>query len=101
MKGAHRISCALGPREKQRLNKNLDQSYLQIWEDLLGKEGATVTHCRERAVETNFLGIIISVNTPRGCHFGKILPHPSGLTGPRPNNKPGGNTAPPISKEAA
>ena len=39
LKGAHRVSCALDPRAKQRIHKNLGQTYLQILEDLLGKQG--------------------------------------------------------------
>ena len=75
LRGIHRISCALGPREKQRLHKKLGQTYLQILEDLLGKQGVT---CGKRTLEARVLGIITSVNSLGGGHFGKIWPHPSG-----------------------
>ena len=39
LKGTHRISCALGPRAKQRLHRNLAQISLQFLEELLGKRG--------------------------------------------------------------
>ena len=39
LEGVHRLSCALVPREKQKIPKNLDQTYLQVLEDLLGKQG--------------------------------------------------------------
>ena len=35
----HRLSCAQGPRAKQRLHRNLGQTCLQLLEDLLGKQG--------------------------------------------------------------
>ena len=101
LKGAHRFSCALGPRAKLRLHKNLGQTYLWILEALLGKQWVTVAHCRGRTLEAKVSGIIISMNSPGCGHFGKIWPHPSGLRSPRPNNKLGGNTAPTISKQAA
>ena len=34
LKGAHRLSRALGPRAKQRLYRNLGQTCLQFLEDL-------------------------------------------------------------------
>ena len=39
LEGAHKVSCALGPRAKQGLHKNLGQTYLQVLEDLLGRQG--------------------------------------------------------------
>ena len=101
LKGAYRFSCTLGPRTKQRLHKNLGQTYLQILEDLLGIHRVTVAHCVGRTSEAKVSGIIISVNSSGGGHIGKIWPHPSGLRIPRPNNKTGGITAPLISKQAA
>ena len=38
-KGACRVSCALGPRAKWGLHKDLGQTYLPILERLLGKPG--------------------------------------------------------------
>ena len=52
-------------------------------------------------LETKVLGIIISMCSSRGGHFGKIWPNLSGLRSPGPNNNPSGITAPPISKQAA
>ena len=42
LEGAHRIPCALGPRGKQGLHKNLSQTYLQIIEGIQGKQGVAV-----------------------------------------------------------
>ena len=39
LKGTHRLPCAVGPRAKQRLHRNLGQTCLQFLEDLLGKRG--------------------------------------------------------------
>ena len=39
LKGAHRLSRALGPRAKQSLHRNLGQTWLQFLEDILGKQG--------------------------------------------------------------
>ena len=99
--GSHRIPCALGPRAKQRLHKTLGQIYLWVFEDLLGKQGAAVAHCGGSMSEAEASEIIIGVNSPGGGHFGKIWPHSSGLRSPRPNNKQVGNTAPPLSRQAA
>ena len=38
LKGAHKCSCALGPRAKKRLHRNLSQTYLRFLEDLLGNQ---------------------------------------------------------------
>ena len=92
LEGAHRLSCALGLRTKQRLHRNLGQTYLQILEDLLGKE--------EAHLEAEVLGIIISVNSPGGGDFGNTWPYLSGLRSPRANNNQV-NIDPPISKQAA
>ena len=46
-------------------------------------------------MEAKVLGIFISVCSSRDGHFGKIWPHPAVLRSPRPNNNPGGITAPP------
>ena len=98
--GMYGISCALGPRAKKRLHKNLDQTYLQILKDLWGKQVAAVAHCGGRTLEVEVSGIFIGMNSPGGGHFGKIWSHPSGLRSPRPNNIKGGNAVPPISKQA-
>ena len=37
LEGAHRLSCALGPRTKQGLGENLGWTQLWFLEDLLGK----------------------------------------------------------------
>ena len=95
LKGTHRLSCALCPWVKQRRHRNLGQTCLKFLEDLLGKWGVTVAHCWGTALEAKVLGIIITVNSFRGGHFGKIWPHTSDLRSPRPNNKPGRNTAQP------
>ena len=60
-----------------------------------------LAYCAGSTLEAKVLGIIISMSSSRGGHFGTIWPHPSALRSPRPNKKLGGNTAPPISKEAA
>ena len=51
LKGTHRLSCALGPRVKQRLHRNLGQTCLQFLENLLGKQGVTVGCCGGRELE--------------------------------------------------
>ena len=101
LRGTQGFLCALGSRAKQRLPRNQGRTCLQFLEDLLGKLNVTVAHCGGRTLEAKVLGIIISMCPFRGGHFGKIWPHPSGLRSPRPNNKPGGNTAPSISKQTA
>ena len=90
-------------RAKQRLHRNLGQTWLQFLEDLLGKQGVTVAYglLWGKALEAEVLGIIISVCPSRGGHFGKIPPHPSGLRSPRPNNNLGRITTPPMSKQSA
>ena len=60
----------------------------------------TVCHCRGMTLEAKISGIIISVNSPGADHFGKIWPTHQGWESPRQNNKTGGNTVPPISKQA-
>ena len=37
LEGAHRIPCALNPRAKQGLLKNLGQTYLEVIEGILEK----------------------------------------------------------------
>ena len=39
LKGTHRLSCALNPREEQSLQGNLGQTWPQFLEDILGKQG--------------------------------------------------------------
>ena len=89
LKGTHRLSCALGLRAKQRLNRNLGQTCLWFLKNILGKLGMTVAHCGVRTLGAKVSGIIIRVNSSSNGHFG-----------PRPNNKLDGNTASPICKEA-
>ena len=101
LKGAHRLSCVLGPRAKQRLHRYLGQTRLQFLENLLGKQGVNVAHCGGRALEAKLLGIFISLCFSGGDHFGETWPHPSALRSCRPNNNSSGITAPPISKQAA
>ena len=50
LKGAYRLSCALSPRAKQSLHRNLGQTRLQFLEDLLGKQGVNVACCGGRAL---------------------------------------------------
>ena len=101
LKGVHRLSRALGPRTKQKLHRNLGWTYMQFLEDLLGKEGVTVAHCGGRTLEAKLWVVFISVCFLGGSHLGKIWPHSSALRSLRPNDNPGGITAPPISKQAA
>ena len=72
LKGAHRLSRALGPRAKQRLHRNLGQTLLQFLEDPLGKQGVNVACCGGRALEAKLLGIFIRMCFSGGGHFGKI-----------------------------
>ena len=74
LKGTHKLSCALDPRTKQRLHRNLDQTWLQFLEDLLGKYGVTVACCGGRTFEAKVSGIIMSECSFRGCHFEKSGP---------------------------
>ena len=85
-------------RAKQGHHKNLGQTYLWVLEGVLGKQGVAVALCGGRTLETEVLGIFIIMRSPGGCHFGKIWHQPSGLRSPRPDNKQGGNIAPPITK---
>ena len=91
--GCNKLSCTLGPREKQTLQKNLGQRI--SWE-----KGGFYGSPWGRILEEETLGIIMSVNSSGGSHFGKIWSHPSGLRSPRPNNQQSENTAPPICKQA-
>ena len=97
LKGAHRLSSAPGPRAKQRLHSDLRQTYLRLLEDFLGKHGVTMAHCGGRTLEAKVSGIIISQDSSRGDHIGKIWLCPPGLRSPKPNNKLSGNRAPTIS----
>ena len=101
LKGTHRLSCALDPRAKQSLHRNLGWTCLQFVVDLLGKQGVNVACCGGRTLEAKLSGIFSSVPFSGGGHFGKIWPHPSALRSPRPNNNPGRITAPPINKQTA
>ena len=50
-------------------------------------------------MEAKLLGIFISVHFSGGGHLVTIWPQPSALRNPKPNNNPGGITAPPINKQ--
>ena len=93
--GYTQVSCALGPRAKQRLHVNLSQIYLQVSEYFLGKQGGSCDL---------LWGKDIGGRGFRNDHwhesFGKICPHPPELRSSRPKNTLGGNTVVPISKEA-
>ena len=41
LKGPHRVLCALGPRAKQRLHRNLGQTCLLFLEDPMEKQGVS------------------------------------------------------------
>ena len=71
---AHRLSCALGPREKKSLHRNPGWTWLQFLEEHLGKQGVNVAHCRGRRLEAKISGIFISMHFSGGGHFGKIWP---------------------------
>ena len=86
LKGAHRLSRALGPRAKQRLQRNLGQTQLQFLEDLLGKLGVNVACCEGRTLKAKLSGIFSSSALLRGGHFGKIWPHPS-VSAEKPQGK--------------
>ena len=45
LKGAHRLSCALGPQGKVVAPMELGQTRLKFLEDLLGEQGVAVAHC--------------------------------------------------------
>ena len=97
LKGTQRLSCALGPRAKQRCHNNLGQAYLWFLEDLLGKQGGDCGSLWGKHIGIRGLGYNYQHECPQKKNPGKIWPHPSG---PRPNKKEGGNTAIPFSKLA-
>ena len=77
LKGTNKFSCALGPRAKLWLHKNLGQTYLYVLESLLGRQGLAMAHCRGRNWRQRAQGIITGVSSPRGHHFGnKAWAHP-------------------------
>ena len=88
LEGTHSVSCMLGPMAKQGLHQNLDQTHW-VLKDLLVERGVAEAPSGGKTLDAEFPGIIISMSSPVGCHFGKIWPHPSGLRRPRPNNKQG------------
>lgn len=77
LESAHKVSCALGPRVKQGLFKNLGQTYLQVLEGILGRQRSALGHCG--ASNTGGAGLrILGMSTPGGCHFGtQTWSHPS------------------------
>ena len=56
LEGVHKASCALGSRAKQGVHKNLGQTYLQVLEGLLGRQGLLVAHCGNKTLEVEVLG---------------------------------------------
>ena len=56
LESVHRVLCALGPREKQKFHRNLGQTYLQMLEGLLGKQGVAVACCGGRTLEAEIPG---------------------------------------------
>ena len=92
---------SLSSREKQWLHRNLGQTYLQVLEDLLGRQGLSVSLCRGRT-----LGVAASsVLAPLEVRILEMRPSPTHkLQAPvqiylSSNNKEDGNTAPPISRQ--
>ena len=63
LEGAHRLSCALGPRANQVLHKNLGQTYLRVLEGLLGKQRVAVARFGDRTLEAEVSEIITSVSS--------------------------------------
>ena len=53
-----------------------------LWRISWGKKGVTVACCGGRTLEAKGLGIIISRNSSRGGHFGKIWPTHQGWEAP-------------------
>ena len=98
LEGIHRIPHELGPRVELGLHKNLGQTYPNVLEDILGKQGLPWLVWGQNIVGRG-PGNIHQCEIP--CHFGRILYHPKGLRSPRPNNKQGGDTAPSINKQTA
>ena len=95
LQDAHKVLCALGPRVKQELHKNLGQTYLWVLEGLLGRQMSAVSHC----------GAGLEVEVPENIHpslgatilekFGSTQQYATlVLRSLRPNNKLGGNTQP-------
>jgi len=70
LKGVPRLSCALGPTAKQRLHRNLGENLGAV----LGKLGETIAHYGGGTLEAKVSGMIISMCSSRGGHFGKIRP---------------------------
>ena len=101
LEGAHRIQCALGPRAKQRLHKNLGQTYLWVLEGLLGKQGSAVPHSGGMTLDAEIPGNNHCHELPWKLPFWKNTVPKSEVRSLRSNNKQGGNTAPSTSKQAA
>ena len=61
LKGAHRLSCVLGPRAKQRLHRYLGQTRLQFLENLLGKQvtGLWVKDIGGKGLENNHQHVLL------------------------------------------
>ena len=73
LKGVHRLSCVSGPRAEQSFHRNLVLTCLWFLEFHLGKHWVTVPRYGGRALKTKVSGIINSMNTSGGSHFGKNL----------------------------
>ena len=56
VEAAHRVSCALGPRAKKELPKNLGQTYLWVLKGLLEKERVAMAHCGGKILKMEALG---------------------------------------------
>ena len=51
-----RFQCVLCPRAKQRLHRNLSQTYMQVLEGLLGMQESAVAHCGGRTLDLEVPG---------------------------------------------
>ena len=71
LKSTHKVSCALGPRAKQWLHKNLYQTYLWAWEGLLGRQGSGMAPCTGKALEVEAPGSNHWHELPRRLPFWK------------------------------
>ena len=103
LKSTHRLSHALGPREKQCLHRNLGQTLTAVLGGHPGKTGVNVASCEGGTLEAKLSGIFRSSAFLWRWPFWENLAPPVSqlLRSPRANNNPGGITAPPLSKQAA
>ena len=75
--GVTRGFMCTGSHGKAGTHKNLGQTYLQVLEGLLGKQGMAVAYCGGMTLEAEVQGIVIGAG-----HFGKFWLHPSELRSP-------------------